>query len=55
MIWGADERARTAPPQTLASASPKMLFLALLIALGLYVPRPVALLMLDVTASLERR
>jgi hydrogenase-4 component F len=53
MIWRANEGASDREPQTFLSASPKVLFLVLLVALGVYIPPVVNRLFVQVAASVE--
>jgi hydrogenase-4 component F len=53
MIWGEPKQARTWPRQTFISAMPKMFFLTILIALGVYIPPAVNQLMQQVAAEVE--
>lgn len=52
MIWGAPRKAVEWAPQTLGSVLPKMVFLAALLAMGLYLPAPVNALFRLVAAGL---
>ncbi len=53
MIWGEPKQQHTWPRQTFLSASPKIVFLATLVVLGIYIPPAVNELILQVAASLE--
>lgn len=55
MIWGEPRARHDWPRQTLASAWPKLVFLAALVALGVYVPPPIHALIQQVASSLEHR
>jgi hydrogenase-4 component F len=55
MIWGEPKGDRTWPRQTFLSATPKMVFLLALVVLGVYIPRVVNDLLLEVASSLERQ
>jgi hydrogenase-4 component F len=55
MIWGQPRQTRTWPRQTFWSASPKIFFLFVLIALGVYIPPVVNRLIQEVAASVEVR
>jgi hydrogenase-4 component F len=52
MVWGAARRAPTWPRQTFLSTWPKIAFLAVLVALGVYIPPPVNDLIMEVAVSL---
>jgi hydrogenase-4 component F len=52
MIWGAPKREVHWPRQTFLSALPKLSFFVALVALGIYIPAPVARLFRAVAASL---
>jgi hydrogenase-4 component F len=52
MIWGKPKAAVAWPRQTMASASPKLAFLAALIAMGIYMPPVVNTLFRQVAATL---
>lgn len=52
MIWGEPLEARSWPRQTFLSASPKILFLAALVVLGVYIPTTVNDLIKEVASSL---
>jgi hydrogenase-4 component F len=53
MIWGRAPSHPASPRQTFLAASPKIVFLLALVALGLYVPQVIQTLMQAVAASLE--
>lgn len=53
MIWGEPKQRRTWPRQTFLSSLPKMLFLAALLVLGVYIPPAVNELLQQVAASVE--
>ena len=53
MIWGQPKAPRAWPRQTFVSASPKLIFLACLVVLGVYVPSSVNGLLEQVATSLE--
>jgi hydrogenase-4 component F len=52
MIWGEPKKKVTWPPQTALAAAPKMVFLAALVAMGIYMPSGVDLLFRQVATSL---
>jgi hydrogenase-4 component F len=52
MIWGTPKRSISGPPQTLAGAAPKLVFLVALVALGIYMPPAVNALFRQVATSL---
>jgi hydrogenase-4 component F len=52
MIWGEPKQSRRWPRQTFISALPKMLFLLVLVALGVYIPQGLNNLIQQVAASL---
>lgn len=52
MIWGEPKAKVTWPPQSAAAVGPKLLFLAALVAMGLYLPPPVSALFRQVASSL---
>lgn len=54
MVWGATKRAPSWPRQTFFSTWPKLVFLAALVALGVYIPAPVNALITEVAMSLGR-
>jgi hydrogenase-4 component F len=55
MIWGQPKAPRAWPRQTFVSASPKLIFLACLVVLGVYVPSGINGLLQQVATSLEAR
>lgn len=52
MIWGEPKRAVSWPRQTALSVAPKLAFFVALVAMGLYMPEPVANLFRDVANAL---
>jgi hydrogenase-4 component F len=55
MIWGEPKEKHDWPRQTFLSASPKMVFLAALVVLGIYIPPAVNDVIESVAVSLEAR
>jgi hydrogenase-4 component F len=53
MIWGEPKKHRTWARQTFLSAAPKMFFLAVLVALGVYIPPVVNHLIQEVATSVD--